>query len=331
MQDFITRLPKAELHLHIEGSLEPELMFSLAERNGIALPYASVEEVRAAYQFDDLQSFLDLYYQGMGVLRTSEDFFDLAMDYFRRASAEGVLHVELHFDPQPHLARGIELEAVIEGLARACRLAQRELDLSTALIMAFVRDRPAEDAMQVLERAAPYWEMLDAIGLDSAEHGHPPEKFVEVFERARALGIARVAHAGEEGPPAYIEQALDLLDVCRIDHGVRCLEDSALVERLREEKMPLTVCPLSNVKLKVVERIEDHPLPQLLDAGLLLTINSDDPAYFGGGMRANFLACQRAFGWTETTLLRLARNAIEVAFMDEARRHELLARLDSMA
>ena len=331
MQDFITHLPKAELHLHIEGSLEPELMFALAERNGVALPYASVEEVRAAYQFEDLQSFLDLYYQGMSVLRSADDFFDLAMDYFRRASAEGVVHVELHFDPQAHLTRGIELEAVIEGLSRACRLARRELDLSSALIMAFLRDRPAQEAMQVLERAAPYWEMLDAIGLDSAEHGHPPEKFVEVFERARALGIARVAHAGEEGPPAYIEQALDLLDVCRIDHGVRCLEDPALVERLRKLKMPLTVCPLSNVKLKVVEQIDDHPLPQLLDAGLLLTINSDDPAYFGGGMHDNFSACQRAFGWSEETLIGLARNAIEVAFMDEARRAELLARLDALA
>ncbi|MDR5905814.1 adenosine deaminase [Franzmannia qiaohouensis] len=331
MQDFITRLPKAELHLHIEGSLEPELMFALAERNGVALPYASVEEVRAAYQFDDLQSFLDLYYQGMSVLRTAEDFFDLAMDYFRRASAEGVVHVELHFDPQAHLSRGIELGVVIEGLARACRLARRELDLSSALIMAFLRDRPADEAMQVLERAAPYWEMLDAIGLDSAEHGHPPEKFVEVFERARALGIARVAHAGEEGPPAYITQALDLLDVCRIDHGVRCLEDPALVTRLRELQMPLTVCPLSNVKLKVVERIDDHPLPQLLEAGLLLTINSDDPAYFGGGMHDNFSACQRAFGWSEATLVGLARNAIDVAFMDDARRAELLARLDALA
>lgn len=330
MHDFLKRLPKAELHLHIEGSLEPELMFALAERNGIALPYASVDGVRAAYRFEDLQSFLNLYYQGMSVLRGAEDFFDLAMDYFRRASAEGVVHVELHFDPQAHLMRGVALEAVVEGLSRACRLAERELDLSTALIMAFLRDRSAQDAMQVLERAAPYWEMLDAVGLDSAERGHPPSKFVEVFARAKALGLPRVAHAGEEGPPAYIHEALDLLEVCRIDHGVRCLEDPALVDRLREARIPLTVCPLSNVRLKVVERIDEHPLPRLLEAGLVLTVNSDDPAYFGGGMLANFTACQEAFGWSRETLASLARNAIEAAFMSEARRRELLTRLDGV-
>lgn len=330
MHDFITRLPKAELHLHIEGSLEPELMFLLAERNAVVLPYDSVEAARSAYQFEDLSSFLALYYQGMSVLRTADDFFDLAMDYFRRASAEGVVHVELHFDPQAHLTRGIELQAVIEGLSRACRTARRELDVSSALIMAFLRDRPADEAAAVLEQAAPYWEMLDAVGLDSAELGHPPEKFVEVFGRAKTLGIARVAHAGEEGPPEYIRQALDLLDVCRIDHGVRCLENPALVARLRQARIPLTVCPLSNVKLKVVEHINQHPLPQLLDAGLLVTINSDDPAYFGGGMRDNFLACQQAFGWPRETLVQLARNAIDVAFMDDARRAELLARLEAM-
>uniref|UniRef100_UPI0035648052 adenosine deaminase n=1 Tax=Halomonas sp. TaxID=1486246 RepID=UPI0035648052 len=225
MHDFLRRLPKAELHLHIEGALEPALMFALAERNGIELPYATVEDVRAAYDFSDLQSFLDLYYQGMSVLRTAEDFFDLAMDYFRRASDEGVVHVEMHFDPQAHLARGIELPVVMEGLSRARRQAQRELGMSTALIMAFLRDGPADEAMEMMESAAPYWEMLDGVGLDSAEVGHPPAKFVAVFERARALGIPRVAHAGEEGPPAYIREALDLLDVCRIDHGVRCLED----------------------------------------------------------------------------------------------------------
>ncbi|MCL7938933.1 adenosine deaminase [Halomonas sp. ATCH28] len=323
MRDFLRRLPKAELHLHIEGSLEPELMFSLAERNNVRLPYASVEEVRAAYDFSDLQSFLDLYYRGMSVLHTAEDFHDLAMDYFRRASTEGVVHVEMHFDPQAHLVRGIELPVVMEGLSLARRLAQRELGMSTALIMAFLRDRPAEEAMAVMESASPYWEMLDAVGLDSAEQGNPPSKFVEVFERARQLGIPRVAHAGEEGPPAYIREALDLLDVCRIDHGVRCLEDPELVARLRDEGVVLTVCPLSNVRLRVVPRMADHPLPQLLDTGLRLTLNSDDPAYFGGGMLANFEACHEAFGWSEEVFIQLAGTAIEAAFIGESRRLDL--------
>lgn len=329
MRDFLERLPKVELHLHIEGSLEPELMFALAERNGVALSYASVEEVRAAYDFSDLQSFLDLYYQGMSVLRTAEDFFELAMDYFRRAHAEGVVHVEMHFDPQAHRVRGVELSVVMEGLSLARRRAERELGLSTALIMAFLRDRPAEEAMTLLEEAAPYWEMLDAVGLDSAERGNPPEKFVEVFERAARLGIARVAHAGEEGPPAYIRGALDRLGVCRIDHGVRCLEDPELVARLRDERMVLTVCPLSNVRLRVVERLADHPLPRLLAEGLNVTLNSDDPAYFGGGMLDNFLACHQAFGWDRATLRALAGNAIEAAFMSEARRAELRERLEA--
>ncbi|WP_027961492.1 adenosine deaminase [Halomonas halodenitrificans] len=327
MRDFLARLPKVELHLHIEGSLEPELMLALAERNGVTLPYASVEEVHGAYDFSDLQSFLDLYYQGMSVLQTARDFHDLAMAYFRRAHAEGVVHVEMHFDPQAHLVRGIDLAVVMEGLSLARREADRELGLSTALIMAFLRDRDAEEAMWVLEQAAPYWEMLDAVGLDSAEQGNPPEKFVEVFERARRLGIPRVAHAGEEGPAAYILGALDRLDVCRIDHGVRCLEDPSLVARLRDEQTVLTVCPLSNVRLRMVERLEDHPLPRLLDEGLNVTLNSDDPAYFGGGMVDNFLACHRAFGWDEAVFRRLAGNAIEAAFVDESRRDEWRRRL----
>ncbi|GEK71854.1 MULTISPECIES: adenosine deaminase [Halomonas] len=327
MRDFLKALPKAELHLHIEGTLEPELMMALAERNGVTLPYASVEEVRAAYDFDDLQSFLDLYFQGMSVLLTARDFEDLAMDYFQRAAAEGVVHVEMHVDPQAHLSRGVALEAVMEGLERARRRAEDELDLSTAMILAFLRDRPAEEAESLLEQAAPYLDRIDAVGLDSAEVGHPPSKFREAFRRAGELGLARVAHAGEEGPPAYIHEALDVLDVCRIDHGVRCLEDEALVARLRDEAMVLTVCPLSNLRLKVVERMEAHPLPAMLEAGLNLTLNSDDPAYFGGGMLENFLACQRAFGWSRETFARLAGNAIEAAFMSEARRAELRARL----
>lgn len=327
MRDFLKRLPKVELHLHIEGSLEPELMFALARRNGVELPFASVEEVRAAYDFQDLPSFLELYYRGMSVLKRAEDFHDLAMDYFRRAHAEGVVHVEMHFDPQAHLARGIELDVVMEGLSLARREAERELGMSTALIMAFLRDRPADEAMKVLESAAPYWEMLDAVGLDSAERGHPPSKFTEVFQRAKMLGIPRVAHAGEEGPPDYIREALDLLDVCRVDHGVRCLEDPDLVARLRDEAIVLTVCPLSNVRLKVVERMEEHPLPQLLDAGLRLTLNSDDPAYFGGGMLDNFVACHDAFGWSKETFIQLAGTAIESAFMSDNRRLELHRRL----
>ncbi|SHF54925.1 adenosine deaminase [Modicisalibacter ilicicola DSM 19980] len=329
MKAWLTTLPKVELHLHIEGSLEPELMFALAARNAVELPYASVEEVRAAYDFSDLQSFLDLYYQGMAVLRTADDFFDLAMDYFRRAQAEGVVHVELSFDPQAHLARGIELGVQFEGLTRAMRQAEREWGLSTALIMSFLRDRSAAEAMEVLERASPYLELLDAVGLDSAEQGNPPGKFVEVFARARLLGLPRVAHAGEEGPPAYIREALDLLEVCRIDHGVRCLEDPELVARLRDERVPLTVCPLSNVRLKVVERMHDHPLPRLLDAGLVLTLNSDDPAYFGGGVLDNYLACHDAFGWSKETFAVLAENAIQAAFMSEARRKELRERLNA--
>ncbi|WP_111412027.1 adenosine deaminase [Billgrantia lactosivorans] len=327
MRDFLKRLPKAELHLHIEGSLEPELMFALARRNGVTLPFDSVEAVRAAYDFDDLPSFLELYYQGMSVLKRAEDFHDLAMDYFRRAHAEGVVHVEMHFDPQAHLARGVELDVVMEGLSLARREAERELGMSTALIMAFLRDRPADEAMKVLESAAPYWEMLDAVGLDSAERGHPPSKFTEVFQRAKMLGIPRVAHAGEEGPAEYIREALDLLDVCRIDHGVRCLEDPSLVARLRDQGVVLTVCPLSNVRLKVVEHIEEHPLPQLLDAGLRLTLNSDDPAYFGGGMLDNFVACHEAFGWSRETFIQLAGTAIESAFMSDSRRLELHRRL----
>lgn len=325
--DFLTRLPKAELHLHIEGTLEPELMFALAERNGVTLPYASIEAARKAYDFSDLQSFLDLYYQGMSVLVSAQDFEDLAMDYFRRAAAEGVVHVELHVDPQAHRSRGVTLDQVMTGLTAACVRARTELDLSSAMILAFLRDQPAEDAMQLLEDAQPYLQHFSAVGLDSAEQGNPPSKFREVFARARELGLERVAHAGEEGPPSYIREALDELQVCRIDHGVRAIEDIELVERLADEGTVLTVCPLSNVRLKVVEQLEHHSLPALIDAGLVVTINSDDPAYFGGGMRENFAACQKAFGWSDETLTWLASNAIEAAFMDDARREELRQRL----
>lgn len=327
MQQWLTALPKAELHLHIEGTLEPELMFELAERNDVTLAFESVEKLREAYEFESLQSFLDLYYQGMAVLHTQRDFFDLAMAYFERAHADGVVHIELSFDPQPHLSRGVTLKEMLTGLEQARDQAMQRFGLSTALIMSFLRDRPAEEALSLLDQVAPWVDRIDAVGLDSAELGNPPEKFAAVFVRARDLGIARVAHAGEEGPAAYITGALDALDVCRIDHGVRCLEDEALVARLRNEQIPLTVCPLSNVYLKVFERLEDHTLPALLDNGLCVTLNSDDPAYFGGGMLANFMACHQAFGWDEDAFRALSRNAIEAAFMDEARRELLLEAL----
>ncbi|OHV10585.1 adenosine deaminase [Kushneria phosphatilytica] len=325
MKTWLKALPKAELHLHIEGTLEPELMFELAARNGVTLPYASIDEVRAAYEFSNLQSFLDLYYQGMAVLHTEQDFFELAMAYFDRAHADGVVHVELSFDPQPHLLRGLEPSVPFEGLERAMREAEQRYDISSALIMSFVRDRSAEEAMTVLEQTRAWHHRLAAIGLDSAELGNPPEKFAAVFERARELGIPRLAHAGEEGPATYISGAMDALGVCRIDHGVRCLEDPALVERLKSEQMPLTVCPLSNVYLKVVERLENHPLPGLLEQGLKVTLNSDDPAYFGGGMLNNFIACHDAFGWDQATFRQLARNALEEAFMNDERRSRLLS------
>ncbi|OLO07284.1 adenosine deaminase [Salinicola sp. MH3R3-1] len=329
MKTWLRELPKVELHLHIEGSLEPELMFSLAARNNVSLPYATVDEVRAAYDFSDLQSFLNLYYQGMRVLRTEQDFYDLAMAYLGRAQEEGVVHVELSFDPQAHLSRGVELAVPFEGLRRAMRDAGRQWDMTTALIMSFLRDRDATDAMDVLEKAAPYYELIDAVGLDSAEMGNPPAKFAAVFERAKALGIPRVAHAGEEGPAAYISEALDVLDICRVDHGVACLQDAELVERLRESQIPLTVCPLSNVRLKVVQAMTDHPLPAMLEQGVKVTLNSDDPAYFGGGVLENYIACFEAFDWDRDLFRELAGNAIEVAFMSEERRSELLKRLSS--
>ena len=327
MNEFLRQLPKVELHLHIEGSLEPELMFTLAARNGIELPYASVEEAKAAYDFQDLQGFLDLYYQGMNVLRNEQDFYDLAMDYFKRARSEGVMHIDMHFDPQAHLQRGVPLEVVMAGLLRAKEDAEATLDLTVGMIMAFLRDRPAEEALHVLEQASPYWKFLDAIGLDSAERDHPPAKFQALFARAKELGLVRVAHAGEEGPAEYIADALDLLDVQRIDHGVRCLESNDVVKRLRDQQTVLTVCPLSNVSLKVVDQLSDHPLPRLLAEGLKVTISSDDPAYFGGGLLENHIECAQAFGWKEDTFRMLNRNAIEEAFVSEQRREELLKRL----
>jgi adenosine deaminase len=321
-------LPKAELHLHIEGTFEPELIFALAERNRIPLPYASIDELRRAYQFTNLQSFLDLYYAAMAVLRTEADFAELAHAYFARAREQGVVHAELFFDPQAHTARGVPFETVIDGLWSAVRESEARYGITSKLIMCFLRDQSAESAMATLEQALPYGERIVAVGLDSAEVGNPPSKFARVFERALAEGWKTVAHAGEEGPPAYVWEALDLLRVSRVDHGVRSLEDPRLVARLRDERIPLTVCPLSNVKLRVVDTLRDHPLARMLDAGLVATVNSDDPAYFGGYVGDNFREVAAALALSDDALLTLARNSFEAAFLDEKTREAYLASLN---
>ncbi|HTJ28581.1 MAG TPA: adenosine deaminase [Candidatus Limnocylindria bacterium] len=320
-------LPKAELHLHIEGTFEPELIFALAERNRVRLPYASVDALRRAYEFSDLQSFLNLYYAGMAVLRTEADFAELAHAYLARARAQGVVHAEIFFDPQAHTARGVAFETVLDGLWSAVRESEARYGITSKLIMCFLRDRSAAAAMATLDQAVRYGERIVAVGLDSAEVGHPPAKFAQVFARARAEGWLTVAHAGEEGPPAYVWEALDLLKVARIDHGVRSLEDPRLVARLRDERIPLTVCPLSNVKLRVVDRLRDHPLRRMLDAGLVATVNSDDPAYFGGYVGDNYAQVAEALGLGDDALLTLARNSFEAAFLTAAERKAYLALL----
>jgi adenosine deaminase len=322
-------LPKAELHLHIEGTLEPELIFALAERNRVTLPYPSVEALRRAYEFTDLQSFLDLYYAAMNVLRTERDFAELAAAYFARAREQGVVHAEIFFDPQAHTARGVAFETVIDGLWSAVRESERRFGISSKLIMCFLRDRTAESAMATLEQALPYGERIVAVGLDSAEVGHPPSKFARVFERALAEGWKTVAHAGEEGPPAYVWEALDLLKVSRVDHGVRSLEDPALVARLRDERIPLTVCPLSNVKLRVFDDLRRHTLGEMLDEELVATVNSDDPAYFGGYVGDNFAAVAEALELAPSALVTLARNSFEASFVDSVTRERYLALLDA--
>ncbi|BFV60172.1 adenosine deaminase [Kitasatospora sp. CMC57] len=324
-------IPKAELHLHIEGTLEPELAFRLAERNGIALPFGSVDDLRAAYRFDDLQSFLDLYYRLMDVLRTEQDFTDLVEEYLTRAAAQGVRHAEIFFDPQAHTARGIPIETVINGLGAALDRSEAEHGVSTGLILCFLRDQSAESALDTLESAKPYLDRITAVGLDSAEVGHPPSKFTAVYERARELGLRAVAHAGEEGPPSYVWEALDLLQVERIDHGLRCLEDEELVARLVRDRIPLTVCPFSNVRLRCVDTLADHPLRRMLDAGLVATVNSDDPAYFGGYVGQNLTETAAALGLTERQQYTLARNSFEASFLDEPTRARYLAELDAWA
>lgn len=328
MDEWLRKLPKAELHLHIEGTLEPDQMFALAARNRVPLRYQSVDEARAAYTFDDLASFLDLYHEGMKVLRTAEDFHDLVIAYFERAHGDGVVHADVSFDPQAHLSRGVPLGVQIEGLTAAMRDAEQEFGMSSALVMSFLRDHSPQEALEVFEAAKPWHHRIAAIGLDNAELGHPPGPFRDLYERARVAGLARTAHAGEEGPAAYILDALDILGVDRIDHGVRCVEDPDLVARLREMQTPLTVCPLSNVSLHVVRRLADHQLPRMLEAHLNVSINSDDPAYLGGGIMTNFDACQNAFGWDHATFRQLAVNSINAAFMLPSRRVAVLSAIE---
>lgn len=325
---FIAGLPKAELHIHIEGSLEPELMFALAARNEVAIPFASVEEVRAAYSFSNLQDFLDIYYAGANVLRTEQDFHDLAAAYFARAAADGVVHAELMFDPQTHTDRGVPFATVIEGLLSACAAAEREHGITSALILSFLRHLDEDAAFATLEAATPWLNRIAAVGLDSSEVGHPPVKFARVFAAARARGLKLTAHAGEEGPPDYVRQALDLLHVDRLDHGNRSLEDPALVARLARSGMTLTVCPLSNLKLCVVDDMAAHPIDRMLAAGLHVTVNSDDPAYFGGYIGDNYRAVATARGLDRRDLARLARNSFLGSFLPDAAVAAHLARLD---
>lgn len=331
LRAFITGLPKAELHLHLEGTLEPELMFALAARNGVALPYASVDEARAAYEFTDLQSFLDLYYAGCAVLVTEQDFYDLTRAYLDRAAAESVRHVEPFFDPQTHTARGIPFSVAADGILRALADGERIHGITSKLIMAFLRDQPAESAGAALEEARVHGERIAGVGLDSAEVGHPPEGFAEVFAEARRRGYRVVAHVGEEGPPEYITGALDVLGAERIDHGVRCLEDPALTRRLVDERIPLTVCPLSNVRLRVVPDMASHPLERLIEAGLMVTVNSDDPAYFGGYLVDNYLAAAEAFSLTKDDLVALAENSFAASFLGGAHKIARIAEVHAYA
>jgi len=328
---FIAGLPKAELHLHIEGSLEPELMFSLARRNKIDLPFKNVEEVRAAYNFSNLQDFLDIYYAGAEVLRTEADFFDLTLAYFTRVAADGVLHAEIFFDPQTHTDRGIPFAVVIAGILAGMAEAERRFGITSKLILCFLRHLDEAAAFATFRMAEPWLDKIIGVGLDSSEQGHPPEKFARVFAAAGAAGLKRVAHAGEEGPAAYVWEALDVLGIDRLDHGNRSLEDPALIRRLADSQMALTVCPLSNFRLCVVPDMAEHPIDRMLDLGLRATINSDDPAYFGGYIAENFRAAAAARGLGKAQLITLARNSFLGAFVDDATRQNYLRRLDTFA
>ena len=310
MYNWLNALPKAELHMHLEGSLEPELMFQLAERNHIKLPWDSVEALRSAYDFNNLQEFLDIYYQGANVLQTEQDFYDLTWAYLQKCEEQNVIHVEPFFDPQTHTARGVSMEVAITGISEALGDARDLLGISSGLILSFLRHLSEEDAFHTLQQAMPFRDLFFAVGLDSSELGHPPSKFTNVFAKARAEGLLAVAHAGEEGPPEYVWEALDLLKVSRIDHGVRAWEDPRLMARLIEEQIPLTVCPLSNTKLRVYQNMSEHPILQMLEQGAMVTVNSDDPAYFGGYLTENFQALHTGLGMTQQQAQRLAENSL---------------------
>ena len=330
LPELLRRMPKAELHMHIEGSLEPELLFAMGQRNGVPLAYPSVEALRQAYVFDNLQSFLDIYHAGTTVLKTEQDFFDMTCAYLERAQADNVVHTEIFFDTQTHTGHGLSTETVINGLYRACEEAPARYGLSASLILCFLRHLSEREAFECLEQALPLRDKLVGIGLASSEVGHPPEKFARVFARARELGFRLVAHAGEEAPPAYIWSALDVLKVERIDHGVQAIHDAALMQRLVAERMPLTVCPLSNLKLRVFPTLEQHTLKRMLDAGIVATVNSDDPAYFGGYINENFTQTFAALGMTGQHAYQLARNSFDASFIGEARRKQYVERLDAV-
>lgn len=331
MSDLMTRLPKTELHVHIEGTLEPEMMFRLATRNGLVLPFQDVDQVHAAYRFTDLQSFLDIYYQGAEVLRTPDDFYDLMSAYLDRAAADGVRHAEIFFDPQTHTGRGVGFELFMRGFRDAISDGRRRLGISADLILCFLRHLSGEVALATIEEAEPFLEGVIGVGIDSSEQGRPPELFEKAYARARELGLRAVAHAGEEGPPEYVRAALDVLGAERIDHGVRSLEDPDLVARLSREQIPLTVCPLSNVALRVVDHLRDHPLPAMIDAGLLVSINSDDPAYFGGYIGDNYRGVQKELGLDDEVMAGLARNSITASFLDDGRKRALLDELETVS
>ncbi|MGB3788161.1 MAG: adenosine deaminase [Phormidesmis sp.] len=328
MEKFIQGLPKAELHLHIEGTLEPEMMFDLAKRNRIDLPYKSVSEIRAAYSFDNLKSFLDIYYKGAEVLQNEQDFYDLTWAYLQKAASQNVRHTEIFFDPQTHTQRGIAFETVLQGINRALQDGEAKLNVSSQLILSFLRDLSAEQALEALEQALPYKDTMVAVGLDSAEKGNPPSKFKAVFDRARAEGFLTVAHAGEEGPPEYIWEAINLLNVARIDHGVRAMEDPDLLDYLTTKQIPLTVCPLSNIELKVFDSMEQHNLNRLLELGICATVNSDDPSYFGGYIAENYQAAQVALNLTKQNLYQLAKNSFQASFLPTDAKDRLIAELD---
>ena len=328
MEEFIKNLPKAELHLHIEGTLEPEMMFELAQRNNIELPYNSVSEVKEAYNFEDLESFLDIYYQGSQVLQKEQDFYDLTWAYLEKAAMQNVRHAEIFFDPQSHTDRGIAFETAYRGIYGALQDGKAKFGISSQLILSFLRHLSQEQAFPTLEQALPYKDTMVAVGLDSAEQGNPPSKFKEVFNRAQAEGFLTVAHAGEEGPPEYIWEAINLLKVSRIDHGVRSMEDPKLLDYLVEKQIPLTVCPLSNVELKVFDSMAKHNLKQLLDLGICATVNSDDPAYFGGYIGENYQAAQQALNLSKQELYQLAKNSFQASFLSSETKHKLIVELD---